>query len=160
MSQIKIRSATVDDCDLIRYFILQLAIYEKMEDEAKATEADIRATLFCDKPQAEVIIAERAGQPIGFALFFHNYSTFLGRRGLYLEDLFVVPEARGTGAGKALLKYLAKTALERDCGRFEWWVLDWNSPAIDFYKSLGAQPMDEWTVFRLEGDALKDLALE
>lgn len=158
MPKIDIRSATVDDCSLILYFIRQLAIYEKLEDEAIATDEDIRTSLFGDNPQAEVIIAERAGEPIGFALFFHNYSTFLGRRGLYLEDLFVVPEARGSGAGKALLKHLAKTALERGCGRFEWWVLDWNKPSIDFYKSLGAEPMDDWTVFRMSGDALEKLA--
>lgn len=160
MSQIDIRPATVEDCALIRHFILELAIYEKLEDEVKASEDDIRTSLFGDRPQAEVIIAERAGEPIGFALFFHNYSTFLGRHGLYLEDLFVIPEARGSGAGKALLKYLANTALERGCGRFEWWVLDWNKPSIDFYKSLGAEPMDDWTVFRLTGDALEKLAKE
>lgn len=158
MPDIDIRSATVEDCSLILHFIRQLAIYEKLEDEAVATENDIRTSLFGDNPQAEVIIAERTGEPIGFALFFHNYSTFLGRRGLYLEDLFVVPEARGFGAGKALLRSLAKTALERGCGRFEWWVLDWNAPAIEFYKSLGADPMHDWTVFRLTGDALEKLA--
>lgn len=158
MPKIDIRSATVEDCSLILHFIRQLAIYEKLEDEAIATDEDIRTSLFGDSPQAEVIIAERAGEPIGFALFFHNYSTFLGRRGLYLEDLFVVPEARGSGAGKALLKHLAKTALERGCGRFEWWVLDWNAPAIEFYKSLGAEPMQDWTVFRMSGDALEKLA--
>ena len=158
MAEIDIRSATIEDCALIRHFILQLAIYEKLEDEVQATDEDITSSLFGEKPQAEVIIAERAGEPIGFALFFHNYSTFLCRRGLYLEDLFVVPEARGSGAGKALLKYLAKTALERGCGRFEWWVLDCNVPAIEFYKSLGAEPMEDWTVFRLTGDALVRVA--
>lgn len=160
MPDINIRCATIKDCALIRQFIRQLAVYEKLEAEAVATDEDIAASLFGDKPQAEVVIAERAGEPVGFALFFHNYSTFLGRRGLYLEDLFVVPEARGSGAGKALLKYLAQLALERGCGRFEWWVLDWNKPAIDFYKSLGAEPMEDWTVFRLTGEALENLAKE
>ncbi len=158
MSEINIRSATIEDCALIRHFIHQLALYEKLEDEAIATEEDIAASLFGEAPQAEVIFAERAGEPIGFALFFHNYSTFLGRRGLYLEDLFVMPEARGSGAGKALLKHLAQLALERGCGRFEWWVLDWNETAIEFYKSLGAEPMQDWTVFRLAGNALEKLA--
>ena len=160
MPDIIIRSATIEDCALIRHFIHQLAVYENLEDEAVATDEDIATSLFGDKPQAEVVIAERAGKPIGFALFFHNYSTFLGRRGLYLEDLFVIPEARGSGAGKALLKHLAQLALERGCGRFEWWVLDWNEPAIDFYKSLGAEPMEDWTVFRLTGEALEKLAKE
>ena len=158
MPKINIRSATIKDCALIRQFVHQLAVYENLEAEAVATDEDIAASLFGEKPQAEVIIAERAGEPIGFALFFHNYSTFLGRRGLYLEDLFVIPEARGSGAGKALLKHLAQLALERGCGRFEWWVLDWNTPAIDFYKSLGAEPMEDWTVFRLSGEALEKLA--
>lgn len=160
MPKINIRSATIKDCALIRQFIHQLAVYEKLEAEAVATDEDIAASLFGEKPQAEVVIAERAGEPIGFSLFFHNYSTFLGRRGLYLEDLFVMPEARGSGAGKALLKHLAQLALERGCGRFEWWVLDWNKPAIDFYKSLGAEPMEDWTVFRLTGEALENLAKE
>lgn len=158
MTKIDIRSATIEDCALIRHFVHQLAIYEKLEHEVMATDEDLAASLFGEKPQAEVIIAERAGQPIGFALFFHNYSTFLGRRGLYLEDLFVMPEARGTGAGKALLKHLANIALERGCGRFEWCVLDWNRSAIEFYKGLGAEPMEDWTVFRLTGDALVTLA--
>ncbi len=160
MPKINIRSTTIEDCALIRQFIYQLAVYEKLEGEAVATDEDIATSLFGDKPQAEVVIAERAGEPIGFALFFHNYSTFLGRRGLYLEDLFVIPEARGSGAGKALLKHLAQLALERGCGRFEWWVRDWNTPAIDFYKSLGAEPMEDWTVFRLTGEALEKLAKE
>lgn len=158
MPKINIRSATIKDCALICQFVHQLAVYEKLEDEAVATDEDIASSLFGDKPQAEVVIAERGGEPLGFALFFHNYSTFLGRRGLYLEDLFVIPEARGSGAGKALLKHLAQLALERGCGRFEWWVLDWNTPAIDFYKSLGAEPMEDWTVFRLSGEALEKLA--
>lgn len=157
MAEINIRSATSGDVALILYFIRELAKYEKLEHEVTATEDDVRTSLFGDKPQAEVVIAEQGGKPIGFALFFHNYSTFLCRSGLYLEDLFVIPEARGSGAGIALLKHLAKLAVERGCGRFEWWVLDWNTPSIEFYKSIGAVPMDDWTVFRLEGDALEKL---
>jgi GNAT superfamily N-acetyltransferase len=124
------------------------------------TEADVRASLFGEKPDAEVLIAELDGAAAGFALFFHNYSTFLGRRGLYLEDLFVVPEYRGRGIGRALMARLARLALERNCGRFEWWVLDWNEPAIRFYRSLGARAMDEWTVYRLAGEPLARLAGE
>ena len=122
-----------------------------------ATEADIRQHLFGDRPYCEVLIAEVAGAAVGFALFFHNYSTFLGRPGIYLEDLFVVPEARGRGYGRALLSCLARVAVERDCGRLEWAVLDWNEPSIGFYKALGATPMDEWTIFRLTGEALASL---
>ncbi|GHF22886.1 N-acetyltransferase [Kordiimonas sediminis] len=158
MTNLIIRPATIDDTGLIFQFIMDLATYENLEKEVVATEATLRESLFGDTPQAEVLIAEHQGKPVGFALFFHNFSTFLGRRGLYLEDLFVIPEARGIGAGKALLSALAKIARERGCGRMEWWVLDWNKPSIDFYKSLGAVPMDEWTVFRLTGDDLNRLA--
>jgi GNAT superfamily N-acetyltransferase len=155
---IEIRSATTDDAPLILEFIRGLAEYEKLAHEAVATEEGLRATLFGEHPQAEVILAFDGGHPAGFALFFHNYSTFLGKRGLYLEDLFVKPEARGKGVGRALLVELARIAKARDCGRFEWSVLDWNEPAIRFYKSLGARPMDDWTIFRVTGDALDALA--
>lgn len=155
---IEIREATADDAPLILQFIRGLAEYEKLAHEAVATEAGLRATLFGERPQAEVILAFDGGEPAGFALFFHNYSTFLGKRGLYLEDLFVNPDARGKGVGRALLVELARIAKARDCGRFEWSVLDWNEPAIKFYKSLGARPLDEWTIFRVTGDALDKLA--
>jgi GNAT superfamily N-acetyltransferase len=157
---IEIRQANADDTPLILNFIRGLAEYEKLAHEAVATEEGLRATLFGERPQAEVILAFDDGEPVGFALFFHNYSTFLGKRGLYLEDLFVNPEARGKGVGRALLVELAKIAKARDCGRFEWSVLDWNEPAIGFYKSLGARPLDEWTVFRVTGEALDKLANE
>ena len=158
MSKTEIKAATVEDVPLILRFIRGLAEYEKLLDEVVATEEGLRETLFGAEAAAEVVIAYADGEPAGFALFFHNYSTFLGKRGLYLEDLFVLPEFRGEGIGKALLVYLARLAKERNCGRFEWAVLDWNEPAIEFYKSLGAVPMDEWTVFRVAGDALDELA--
>jgi len=157
---IEIRPATADDAPLILQFIRGLAEYEKLAHEAIATEAGLHATLFGPRPQAGVILAFDAGEPVGFALFFHNYSTFLGKHGLYLEDLFVKLEARGKGVGRALLVYLAKIAKARDCGRFEWSVLDWNEPAIEFYKSLGAKPLDDWTIFRVTGEALDQLANE
>lgn len=161
-STLSLRFAAPSDCQTILSFIKALADYEKLSDAVVASEEMIRSSLFprepgC-QPQAEVVLASLDGKDIGFALFFHNYSTFLGRRGLYLEDLFVLPEARGTGAGKALLQFLAQVALKRGCGRMEWWVLNWNTPAIDFYKSLGAEPMDEWTPYRLTGAALEKLA--
>jgi GNAT superfamily N-acetyltransferase len=157
---VRVRMAEEDDTPMILDFIRQLAVYEKLEHEVVADEQRLRATLFGDRSFAEVIIAEHAGEPAGFALFFHNYSTFLARPGLYLEDLFVRPELRGRGIGKLLLQTLARIAVDRGCGRFEWWVLDWNEPAIRFYRRLGAQSMDEWTVFRVTGDALTDLAGE
>ena len=140
-------------------FIKELADYEKLLHEVVATEEILRESLF-ERRAAEVVIAEYQGEPVGFALFFHNFSTFLGRPGLYLEDLYVRPEMRGKGIGKLLLSYLAKLALERGCGRFEWWCLDWNKSSIDFYKSIGAIPMDEWTVYRVCDQALEDLAEE
>jgi GNAT superfamily N-acetyltransferase len=158
MANFRIRNATPDDVALILQFIVELARYEKMEDRVVATEERVRETLFGEKPSAEVLIGEEDGRPVGFALFFHNYSTFLARPGIYLEDLFVEPEARGHGYGKALLAKLAQLAVERECGRVEWAVLDWNTPAIDFYKSLGANAVDEWTIFRLKGAALESLA--
>jgi GNAT superfamily N-acetyltransferase len=153
-----IRTASVHDVPLILSFIKGLAEYERLSHEVTVTEASLRETLFGPNPAAEVIIAYSGDRPAGFALFFHNYSTFLGQKGIYLEDLFVLPEERGRGIGKALLAHLAKLAEERHCGRLEWAVLDWNEPAINFYKSLGAKPMDEWTTFRVTGEALKGLA--
>ena len=151
------RFANEDDCTLILEFIKSLAAYEKMSDEVVATESLLREWIF-DKQKAEVIFACEDGKEVGFALFFHNFSTFLGRAGIYLEDLFVLPEYRGRGYGKGLLKKLAQIAEERGCGRLEWWCLDWNQPSIDLYKSLGAEPMDEWTTYRLTGDKLKEMA--
>jgi len=158
MNEIRIARATRDDIGLILQMIRDLAEYERMTDLAVATEADMRDALFGAQPAAEVIIAYADDQPAGFALFFHNFSTFVGRRGLYLEDLFVKPEFRRRGIGRRLLTELARIAVERNCGRFEWSVLDWNQPAIDFYKSLGAVPLSEWTVFRVTGNALMRLA--
>lgn len=160
MSGVTIRPATVGDVPLILRFIRGLAEYERMPDAVAATEERLRSSLFGPVPQAEVIFAEVDGEAAGFALFFHNYSTFLGRRGLHLEDLFVLPSHRGRGIGRRLLAHLARTAVARGCGRLEWWVLDWNDSAIGFYRKLGAEAMDEWTVFRLTGSALEGLAAE
>ncbi|MFZ4746621.1 MAG: GNAT family N-acetyltransferase [Sphingomonas sp.] len=155
---LSIRPAIEPDLDLIIGFIRALADYERLADEVHL-DRDVLAThLFGSAPKAEVLIAERDGAPVGFALFFHNFSTFEGQPGIYLEDLFVSPEARGSGAGKALLAALATLALERGCARLEWSVLDWNTPAIEFYRSLGAKSMDEWTINRVEGTALSALA--
>jgi len=151
-----IRRATSADVPAIALLIRALADYEKLSHTVVLDEARLRDDLFGPRPYAEVLIAEDAGQTVGFALFFHNYSTFLGRPGIYLEDLFVLPEARGRGHGKALLAELAKVAVERGCGRMEWSVLNWNTPSIEFYKRLGAQPMDE--VYRLTGAALEKLS--
>ncbi|HFA51133.1 MAG TPA: GNAT family N-acetyltransferase [Bacteroidetes bacterium] len=153
-----IRPATKADVPTILDFINGLAEYEKLQHEVVATEALLTETLFGEKKTAEVLIAFEDNIPAGFALFFHNYSTFLGRPGIYLEDLFVNPKFRGKGYGKKLLARLAKIAVERNCGRLEWSVLDWNTPAIDFYKKLGAGPMEGWTTFRLTGDKLNELA--
>src|SRR6185437_5549187 len=155
---ISIRPATLGDVPLVLEFIRELARYEHLEHEVTATEADLGEALFGERRYAEVVFACSDGKALGFALFFHNFSTFKGRPGIYLEDLFVRPEARGRGIGKRLLAYLARTAVERRCARLEWAVLDWNEPSIGFYRSLGAVPMDEWTVFRLTGDALAALA--
>ncbi len=157
---VRIRFATVDDVSLILTLIRGLAEYERLASEAVVTAADIRGSLFGERPQAEVLIAEVGDDAAGFALFFHNYSTFLGRRGLYLEDLFVFPTHRGRGIGRALMARLAQLAIERNCGRFEWWVLDWNESAIRFYESLGARAMSDWTVYRLTGEPLARLARE
>ena len=154
------RPGNVDDVPLILRFIHALAEYERLAHEVEATEEALRETLFGSRSYAEVVFAIEDGVEVGFALFFHNYSTFLARPGLYLEDLFVLPESRGQGVGKGLLKRLAEIALERGCGRFEWWVLDWNAPSIEFYRRQGAVAMDEWTVFRVAGDALGRLAAD
>ncbi len=154
---LKLRFAEEKDAGTILGFIKELADYEKLLHEVVATEESIRESIFIRKA-AEVVIAEFNGEDVGFALFFHNYSTFLGKPGLYLEDLYVQPKMRGKGIGKILLSFLAHLAIERDCGRFEWWCLDWNESSIEFYKSIGAIPMDEWTVYRVDDKALKDLA--
>ena len=154
------RFAQRGDEGIILDFIRRLAEYEKMSDEVVATEELLTEWIF-DKNKAEVIFAlDENGKEVGFALFFHNFSTFLGRAGIYLEDLFVLPEYRGKGYGKGLLRQLARIAVERKCGRLDWWCLDWNQPSIDFYKSLGAVPMDEWTTFRITGDTLTKMAEE
>jgi len=158
VSQVDIRLATRADVPLLHGLIRQLAVYEKLEHTMVSTETDVAEGLFGARPAAEALVASLDGAPVGFALFFTTYSTFLGRPGLYLEDLFVVPEARGHGAGKALLARLAQLVVERRYGRLEWVVLDWNEPAIGFYKRLGALPMDEWTTYRVTGDALAKLA--
>lgn len=155
---LSIRPAICADIPLIAQFIRDLADYERLAHEVRFDEAVLADRLFGARPYAEVLIGEIDGAPQGFALFFHNFSTFEGKPGIYLEDLFVRPEARGSGLGKALLKRLAAMAVERDCARLEWSVLDWNEPSIQFYKSLGAKAMDEWTIYRVDGDALGELA--
>jgi GNAT superfamily N-acetyltransferase len=155
---LSIRPATRADLPLIAQFIRDLADYEKLAHEVRFDEATLGEKLFGARPYAEVVIGEIGGAAQGFALFFHNFSTFEGRPGIYLEDLFVRPEARGSGLGKALLAHLAKLCVERGCARLEWSVLDWNAPAIGFYEGLGARMMDEWTVMRVDGDALTELA--
>jgi len=158
MTTARIVEAGVDDVADILGFIRDLAKFEKLEHEVAATEQSLRETLFGPRKYAEIVFVEDGGERVGFAIFFHNYSTFLGRPGLYLEDLYVRPEKRGQGYGKLLFRHLAGLAVARGCGRLEWWVLDWNRGAIDFYHSLGAEPMSDWTVYRLSGDALERLA--
>jgi GNAT superfamily N-acetyltransferase len=153
-----IRPADKADIPIILQLIRDLATYERAPDEVTATERRLADVLFGEKPSAEVALAFEEDTPVGFAVFFHNFSTWLGRPGLYLEDLFVKPDARGKGYGRALLVYLAKIARDRGCGRMEWAVLNWNKPAIEFYDKLGAKPMDEWTVYRLTGDTINRLA--
>ncbi len=153
-----IRKAKPSDSALVMNFIKQLAVYEKMIDDVVATEQTLSQYFFANPPFAHVVIGEYKGEPVGFALFFTNFSTFLGRPGIYLEDLFVIPEQRGKGFGKTLLAFLAKLAVDNDFGRVEWSVLNWNQPAIDVYKSIGAKPMDEWTVFRLSDTKLQSMA--
>lgn len=159
MSDIFIRSAKIDDVPIILDFIKQLAEYEKLAHEVVATEEILQNSLFGSRSNVEVLLAYLNNIPAGFAIFFHNFSSFLGRPGIYLEDLFVKPEARGKRIGEKLLTHLAKLAKARNCGRLEWSVLDWNEPAINFYKKLGAIPMNEWTVYRVKGEALERLAL-
>ncbi len=155
---VTIRFAEEKDLKTVLHFIVELAKYEKLEHEVVASEEKLAQTLFGERKYAEVLLAELHGQPVGFALFFHNYSTFLAKPGLYLEDLYVSPSSRGNGVGKRLFQKLCQVAKERECGRVEWWVLDWNQSAIDFYLSIGAKAMDEWTVFRLEESAIANLA--
>lgn len=157
MDKLKIRFSEEKDVPLILNFIKQLAAYENMEEQVVATEEILKQSLF-EKKSAEVIIAEYEGKPVGFALFFHNFSTFLGRHGIYLEDLFVLPEMRGRGFGKEILSFLAALAVERKCGRLEWACLNWNEPSIKFYKKMEAVPMDEWTVYRVSGEGLNKLS--
>jgi len=152
-----IRQASVDDLSLIAAFIRELAEYEKLAGAVEFDEEELRRSLFGDRPFAEVLIAEDEGAGVGFALFFHNFSTFLGRPGIYLEDLFVRPQARGKGFGKALLARLAQLAVERGCGRVEWAVLNWNQPSIEFYAALGARAKSDWTTYQLSGEALRAL---
>jgi GNAT superfamily N-acetyltransferase len=159
LTEFNIRSANETDVKLILQFIKGLGEYEKLSHQVIATEEKLHKTLFQQK-MAEVIIGEYKGEPVGFALFFHNYSTFLGQSGIYLEDLFIIPEMRGKGFGKRMLKHLAKLAVERDCGRFEWACLDWNEPSICFYKGLGAEALNDWTVYRLSGETLRKLAAD
>ncbi|MFZ4125409.1 MAG: GNAT family N-acetyltransferase [Rickettsiales bacterium] len=153
-----IRQAVREDTPLILDFIRQLAEYEKLSHEVIAAEQTLSASLFAENPKGFCVIAEWNGEPVAFALYFYNFSTFLGKTGIYLEDLFVKPDMRGKNIGKSLLKHLAQKAKAEGCGRFEWAVLDWNTPSIEFYKSLGAVAMDEWTVYRVTGDALDTLA--
>ncbi|WP_199052815.1 GNAT family N-acetyltransferase [Aquitalea sp. ASV15] len=155
---IEIRPATRADAALILHYIRELAIYEKAEHEVVASVADIEQSLFGDAASAESLICLQHGQPIGYAVYFFSYSTWLGKSGLYLEDLYITPAARGSGAGKRLLRHLAQLAVARGCGRFEWSVLDWNQPAIDFYESFGAAAQSEWIRYRLAGDALLQFA--
>lgn len=158
MPNIEIREATVEDSALILRFITELAIYEKAEHDVVATVADIERSLFGQDSTTSAVICNIDNEPVGFAVYFFNYSTWLGKNGLYLEDLYVSPEYRNVGAGKVLLKYLAKAALSKNCGRFEWSVLDWNESAIQFYKSIGAKPQEEWIGYRMAGETLEKFA--
>ena len=158
MTEILVRSASTEDVPLIPSFINELAEYERLSHEVVATEEMLREHLFGERPVAEVLIAEHGGEAAGFALFFHNFSTFLGKPGIYLEDLYVRPEFRRAGIGRALLVHLANVARERGCGRLEWSVLDWNEAAIGFYRGIGASPVSGWTVYRVTGEALEGLA--
>ena len=158
MSTLQIRSAGPKDCGTVLSLIRELAVYEKLAHEVVATEATLRASLFENPTGAHAVIAELDGRAVGFALYFFNFSTFIGKPGLYLEDLYVLESERGSGIGLKLLQYLARIALEKDCARMEWSVLDWNRPAIDFYEKLGAKPMSEWTIFRMVEEKFKALA--
>lgn len=158
VAAVNIRVATADDAALILRFIRELAIYEKAESSVQTDEDGIRASLFGPDAKAHALICEADGNAIGYAVYFYNYSTWLGRNGIYLEDLYVSPDRRGSGAGKALLQHIARIAVAQNCGRFEWSVLDWNEPAITFYEAAGAKPQSEWTVYRMEGEALRTFA--
>lgn len=160
MSELEIHPATEEDVPLLLRFVKELAEYENLSHEVSATEEVLKESLFGGRRMAEALLAYLGDEPVGFALFFHNFSTFLGRPGIYLEDLYVRPEFRGSGIGRTLLAHLAKLAKERGCGRLEWWVLDWNEPSIGFYKSLGAVAMDDWTAYRVTGEALEKLSGE
>lgn len=160
MKEVTIREAEPADTERILHFIRELAVYEKAPDAVKATAEDIREALFSDRPTAHGLICSVDGREAGFAVYFYNFSTWLGRPGIYLEDVYVTPDCRGAGAGTAILKYLARLAVEQRCGRLEWSVLDWNTPAIRFYESLGAEAQDEWVGYRLTGEALDSLAAE
>jgi GNAT superfamily N-acetyltransferase len=160
MPELEIRGVTEDDVPLVLSLIKELADYERLSHEVVATEESLRRWLFGDRRVAEVLIGNHEGEPAGFALFFHSFSTFLGRPGIYLEDLYVRPGFRGAGIGRALLVHLARLARERGCGRLEWSVLDWNEPAIGFYEKIGASPVSGWTVYRVMGEALEDLAAQ
>jgi GNAT superfamily N-acetyltransferase len=151
-----IRQATAEDAEIIFALIIELAIYEKAEHEVRTTADEIRESMFGSDSKTSALVAEVNNKPVGYAVYFHNYSTWLGKNGLYLEDIYVSPDYRHNGIGKALLQKVANIAVTNNCGRVEWSVLDWNTPAIDFYKSLGAKPQDEWTVYRLTGDELKN----
>lgn len=160
MKKIEIRDATISDVPTILRFITELAIYEKAPQAVKAKIEDIEQSLFAKESTAHAILCLINNEPVGFAVYFYNYSTWLGKNGLYLEDLYISPEYRNVGAGKTILKYLAKLAVSRGCGRFEWCVLDWNEPAIKFYESIGAKAQDEWVIYRLTGEALETFAQE
>ncbi|ROS01254.1 acetyltransferase (GNAT) family protein [Sinobacterium caligoides] len=158
MEQLTIRQAAIQDAALILHFVTELAIYEKAEHEVLATEKTIESSIFSDDSHVNALICEQAGHPVGMAIYFYNYSTWLAKPGLYLEDLYVSPEHRGNGAGKLLLKRMAKIALQKGCGRFEWSCLDWNKPSRDFYESIGAESQDEWVGYRMSGKTLIDFA--
>ena len=158
MPNIQIRKATIEDSSLIVQFVKELAVFERAASEATVTVEDIKKSIFSAESNIHALVCSINEEPVGFAVYFYNYSTWLGKNGLYLEDLYVSPKYRGKGAGKMLLKHLAKIAVSKDCGRFEWSVLDWNEPAMKFYGSFGAKPQSEWVVYRLEGEALKDFA--
>lgn len=157
-SPVSIRCATLADARLILDFIMELAVYEKAPEQVVATLADVEHSLFGADAKARALVCELDGKPVGYAVYFYNYSTWLGRNGIYLEDVYVTPAARGRGCGKALLKHIARIAVSENCGRFEWSVLDWNTPAIEFYEALGARPQSEWIIYRLTGDSLRKLA--
>jgi GNAT superfamily N-acetyltransferase len=157
-TDIAVRTASTTDARLILDYIMEIAVYEKAPEQVVASLADIERSLFGSEAKAHALVCELDGKPAGYAVYFHNYSTWLGRNGIYLEDVYVTPAARGCGCGKALLQHIAQIAVRENCGRFEWSVLDWNTPAIEFYEALGAKPQSEWTIYRLTGESLRKLA--